>query len=111
MNSHIRSSANGTTDKWQGFKPLIKDFENLIQIYSRDKGGNSPNLHRVVMHLKGWLRATHHHVSHLQDYLNEYCYRLNRSFMKEGIFENLIARMVKAEPCLIKILIIKCLNQ
>jgi hypothetical protein len=51
---------------------------------------------------KGWLRGIHQHVTNLQDYLNEYCYSFNRSFMKEEIFENLMVRMVKAEPCLIK---------
>ncbi len=54
------------------------------------------------MSLKSWLRGMHHHVKNLQDYLNEYSYRFNRSFMKEGIFRNLMVRMVKAEPCYIK---------
>jgi len=44
------------------------------------------------------LRGIHHHVEHLQDYLNEYCYRFNRSFMSDGIFENLMKRMVEHEP-------------
>lgn len=102
MKSHIKPSAKVTTDKWQGYKPLKKDFKNLKQIYSGDKGGNFSDLHRVIMNLKGWLRGIHHHVNDLQDYLNEYCYRFNRSFMKEEIFENLMVRMIKAEPCLIK---------
>lgn len=102
MKSHIDPDAHITTDKWSGYQPLKKDFKNLKQIYSGDKGGNFPELHRVIMNLKGWLRGTHHHVKDLQDYLNEYCYRFNRSFMKEGIFENLMIRMIKAEPCLIK---------
>ncbi|MGB7393852.1 MAG: IS1595 family transposase, partial [Pricia sp.] len=33
---------------------------------------------------------------------DEYCYRFNRSFMKEGIFDNLLKRMVNAPPCYIK---------
>jgi hypothetical protein len=41
-------------------------------------------------------------VWHLQDYLDEYCYRFNRSFMKEGIFENLMVRMVNTPPCPLK---------
>ena len=102
MRDHISTKANITTDKWTGYQPLKKDFENLVQIYSGDKGGNFPELHRVIMNLKSWLRGVHHHVWDLQDYLDEYCYRFNRSFMKETIFKNLINRMVYAEPCYIK---------
>lgn len=102
MRDHIDTKANITTDKWSGYIPLKSDFENLTQIYSGDKGGNFPELHRVIMNLKGWLRGVHHHVWDLQEYLNEYCYRFNRSFMKENIFQNLMQRMVLAEPCYIK---------
>lgn len=102
MKYHISSSAKITTDQWTGYGPLEKDFENLIRIPSGKKGGNFPELHRTIMNLKGWLRGMHHHVNDLQDYLDEYCYRFNRSFMKEGIFENLVMRMVKCEPCYIK---------
>jgi len=32
-----------------------------------------------------------------QDYIDEYFYRFNRNFMKVGIFENLLLRMVVAQ--------------
>ena len=102
MKDHIHLDTEITTDKWNGYIPLKKDFKNLKQIYSGDKGGNFPELHRVIMNLKGWLRGVHHYVKDLQDYLDEYSYRFNRSFMKEAIFENLMIRMVKSKPCLIK---------
>lgn len=102
MKTHIDSKAKIKTDKWTGYTPLMMDFENLTQVYSGEKGGNFPELHRVIMNLKGWLRGVHHHVNDLQDYLNEYCYRFNRSFMNETIFDNLINRMVIAQPCYIQ---------
>lgn len=102
MKTHIDPEAEVATDKWTGYKPLAKDFENLTQLYSGDKGGNFPELHRVIMNMKSWLRGVHHHVRDLQDYLDEYCYRFNRSFMKENIFDNLMKRMIQTKPCLIK---------
>ncbi|MBK5261930.1 MAG: IS1595 family transposase, partial [Peptostreptococcaceae bacterium] len=54
---------------------------------------------------KGWLRGIHHQVAHLQPYIDEYCYRFNRNFMKVGIFENLLLRMVIAQPVTYKQLI------
>ncbi|MBS1939085.1 MAG: IS1595 family transposase, partial [Bacteroidetes bacterium] len=44
-------------------------------------------------------RGVHHHAVHLQAYIDEYCFRFNRSFMKEGVFENLLNRMMRADPC------------
>lgn len=102
MKDHIDTSAKVTTDQWTGYGPLAKTFKNLERVPSGKKGGNFPELHRVIMNLKGWLRGMHHHVWHLQDYLDEYCYRFNRSFMKEGIFDNLMRRMVDTAPCYIK---------
>jgi len=102
MRDHIDPKAKITTDRWNGYTPLLKDFENMKQILSGDKGGNFPEMHRVIMMMKAWLRGIHHHVEGLQDYLNEYCYRFNRSFMKENIFDNLLQRMVCAQPCTIK---------
>jgi hypothetical protein len=102
MKAHIDPKAKITTDKWTGYIPLKADFENLTRVASGKKGSNFPELHRVVMNLKSWLTGVHHHVNDLQDYLNEYCYRFNRSFMKENIFDNLMKRMIEAEPCYIK---------
>lgn len=102
MKNHIGTSAMVTTDQWTGYAPLEKDFENMVRIPSGKKGSNFPEMHRVIMSLKGWLRGVHHHVWNLQDYLDEYCYRFNRSFMKEGIFDNLMVRMVNTPPCYIK---------
>ena len=38
--------------------------------------------HRVVTNMINWLYARHGHVTYLQDYLNEYCYRYSRHRMK-----------------------------
>lgn len=102
MKDHIDTSSPVTTDKWTGYAPLEKDFENLVRKPSGKKGANFPDLHRAIMNMKGWLRGVHHHVEGLQDYLDEYCYRFNRSFMEEGIFDNLMKRMINSKPCYIK---------
>lgn len=102
MRDHIAPKAPITTDRWMGYAPLEKEFDHLKRIPSGKKGRNFPELHRVIMNLKSWLRGVHHHVWDLQDYLDEYCYRFNRSFMKAGIFDNLMRKMVNSPPCYIK---------
>jgi len=40
----------------------------------------------------------HHQVENLQADIDEFCYRFNHSITKDGIFDNLLNRMVKADP-------------
>ncbi|MHB1106834.1 MAG: IS1595 family transposase, partial [Lutibacter sp.] len=46
--------------------------------------------------VKSWLRSTYSwvHKSHIQKYLDEYSYRINRSIYKDNIFDLLINRMM-----------------
>ncbi len=63
------------------------------------KGKNFPELHRIIMMFKAWLRGIHHSVDNLQAYIDQYCYRFNRSQMKGEIFDNLLTKMVDHQPC------------
>ena len=105
MRTTIKKEAKITTDEWTGYKPLDKEFENISHKKSGKKGENFPELHRVIMNFKGWLRGLHHHVGDLQDYINEYTYRFNRSFMKGNIFDNLMNRMINTPPQTYKMII------
>jgi len=97
MQSCIEPTANVKTDGWQAYKGLKDTFKNLV-IEKSEKGKNYPTMHRCIMMLKAWLRGTHHSVKNLQPYLDEYTYRLNRHFMKKGLFENLVLRMMNTKP-------------
>ncbi len=105
MREKIDREANIKVDKWNGYKPLNAEFKKLKQVDSGKKGKNFPEMHRVIMGFKGWLRGIHHHVEHLQAYIDEYTYRFNRHLMNKNIFDNLLIRMVKAKPCPYKMII------
>jgi predicted RNA-binding Zn-ribbon protein involved in translation (DUF1610 family) len=105
MKDTIKADAQIKTDGWTGYKPLAKDFNNLIQVSSGKKGENFPDLHRIIMGFKGWLRGMHHHAELLQSYVDEFTYRFNRHAMKEGIFDNLLLRMVMNKPCTYEMII------
>jgi len=98
MKDTIESKAMIKTDKWVGYNPLKKDFKNLTQLASGEKGGNFPEIHRAIMIFKSWLRGIYHSVNDLQSYIDEYTYRFNRHFMKASIFHNLILRMINEKP-------------
>jgi transposase-like protein len=94
---HISKEAKILTDKWRGYSP-ITELYNITQEKS-EPDVNFKVMHRCVQQLKSWLRGIHHSVNknYLQAYLNEFCYRINRSVHKNSIFENLIERMVLSE--------------
>jgi len=99
---HISKNAKLRTDGWSGYSPFKKEYLNLVQESSDKKGGNFGEIHRCIMMLKAWLRGMHHSVKHLQNYLDEYCYRFNRSTMNGAIFDNLLLRTVQHQPVLAK---------
>ena len=94
---HIDDKATVTTDLWKGYRPIFKDYD-ITQIESNN-GRNFIALHTMIHQIKSWIRTTYSWVSdfNIDRYLDEFCYRLNRSRSKVNIFNNLIERMVKAD--------------
>jgi transposase-like protein len=98
FDNHISEQAHVLTDKWTGYVPISNRF-NIEQKYS-DKGGSMKQMHTIIHQLKSWLRSTYSwvHEEHIEKYLDEFSFRINRSIYKQTIFHNLILRMVKAKP-------------
>ena len=92
--SHISTDAKITTDKWKGYVPLKKDY-NITQIKSNVS--DFFEINTIIHQLKAGLRSVYSwvHDDHIEKYLDEYSYRLNRSIHKQTIFDNLINRMIK----------------
>jgi len=103
--NHISKSAQITTDKWKGYKPIAKAY-NITQIESNN-GLNFKALHTMNHQIKSWIRTTYSWVSdfHLDRYFNEFCFRINRSQSKETIFNNLVTKMVNKDKVYQKYLI------
>lgn len=91
--SHISNSAKITTDKWKGYVPLKKTY-NINQIKSNTV--DFFEINTIIHQLKAGLRSVYSwmHEQHIEKYLDEYSYRLNRSIHKQTIFDNLINRMI-----------------
>lgn len=97
FDKHIDENAKVTTDLWRGYRPLF-EYYNITQIKSNN-GQNFIALHTMIHQVKSWIRTTYSWVSdfNINRYLDEFCYRLNRSKSKATIFNNLIERMVKSD--------------
>lgn len=97
FDAHIGKDAKVHTDKWSGYSPL-KETYNITQTKS-NKGSTFFEINTIIHQAKAWLRSNFSwvHEEHIEKYLDEYSYRLNRSQSKETIFDNLINRIVKAK--------------
>ena len=97
FDSHISTTASIVTDQWRGYIPISKNY-NIKQLKS-DGGKNFIQMHTIIHQVKSWIRTTFAHVDkgHIQEYFNEYCFRINRSIFKETIFHKLIERAMNAE--------------
>jgi hypothetical protein len=52
MRETIKPEAQVKTDIWLGYKLLKKDFANLIQVASGEKGENYSEMYRAIMDFK-----------------------------------------------------------
>ena len=79
FDKHIDAKASITTDLWKGYRPIAKEYD-IKQIES-NSGKNFKILHIMIHKIKSWIRDVYSWVSdfNINRYLNEFCYRLNRS--------------------------------
>ena len=97
FDEHIDKDANIKTDKWTAYTKISKKY-NITQEKSNPTV-NFKQMHTIIQQIKSGIRAiqTHVNIGHLQRYLDEYFYRLNRSLLKETIFDKLFKRLVNHE--------------
>ena len=84
---HISRQAKITADEWRGYRPICKDYQ-IEQVVSQN-GMNFKALHTMIHQVKSWIRTTYSWVSekHIDRYLSEFCFRINRSQSKENNFQ------------------------
>ena len=101
MQKHVATTARVVADGYTSYSVVEKTYKFLRQEKSLH-GLNFQLLHVQIMNLKGWIRGTHSQCStqHYAGYLNEFHYRFNRRFEKSrnGLFNNLLNRIIKATP-------------
>lgn len=103
---HISNKAKIKTDNWKGYRPLKKAY-NITQSDS-DNGKSMPQMHIIIHQIKSWLRTIHSwvHPGHIDSYLDEFSFRINRSIYKQTIFHKIMERVVQGEHLSYKDIII-----
>jgi len=92
------------TDGWSSYRRISAlgyVHEPHVQESPRDAVAILPWVHVVVSNFKRWILDVFHGVSpkHLQSYLDEFCYRLNRRYARTDLFRRVVNRCVRyTEP-------------
>lgn len=98
----IDKNATVITDGKTSYRILKGICNQHIAVIIADKTKVSkafPWVHTAISNVKKKLLGLHHHVkdSYLQNYLNEFCYKFNRRYFGENLFDRLvIASLQKA---------------
>lgn len=97
---HISKTASVFVDGWRGYNALKSDWD-IGNDEVRMKRSTHP-INIVIQQFKSFIRGIHHHVSapHIEAYLNEFCFKLNRSQWKDILFHSAIKKAVDALPLL-----------
>lgn len=97
MNDHIAPDDQVRTCNWVEYRVLDKYFNNVMQKISEKKGNKFATKYRVTMMLDAWFRELRISIDQLQTYSDDFIYRINKHFITDGIFENSLIWLVKAE--------------
>ena len=88
LTRHVEPGATVITDGWMGYHGItglgyahVRRSQRAARARGEDPGKLLPGVHRVASLAKRWLLGTHQgsvEDTHLQSYLNEFCFRFNR---------------------------------
>jgi hypothetical protein len=99
----ISQKARVKTDGFPSYQVLAKEgYQHEVSITGGGKEACDlfPWVHVVIANLKRFILGTHHWVSrkHLDRYVGEFCYRLNRRYHEADIFEHLVHACLAIGP-------------
>lgn len=96
---NMEANSTVTTDGFRSYSTLknkVKEHRQQV-IPAKQAGKLLPWVHTVISNAKRQLLGIHHSVSdkYIQNYLYEFCYKLNRRYFGDKIFDRLLVASVK----------------
>src|SRR5690606_8819906 len=89
------------TDGYSGYsrlKNVVREHEAIIAQNPKEVSKLFPWVHTAISNLRKVLNGIHHSIKedYLQNYIDEYCYKFNRRYLKEKLFERLVIASVSS---------------
>jgi len=98
LEQHVDSAANAISDDARNFKGVGSVINSIKQMKfdSKDAMKRLPWVHTVISNAKRMANGVHHSVNkdYLQNYLNEFCYKLNRRNFQRDMFDGMLTASV-----------------
>lgn len=99
----IRAEQTIRTDGYSSFRTLTKegfDHQRLLIGCPQQASEKFPWVHTLISNAKSVFQGIHHGVAlrHLHRYLAEYCYRFNRRYWEEELFDRLLTACSFSTP-------------
>lgn len=104
VKENVDSKAKVLTDEFSSYFKLHEVIAKHQTHKSKDEASDKimPWVHTAIANTKRNLLGIHHRVDgkYLQNYLNEFCYKVNRRNLKEQLFERLLIAVVTTCLCI-----------
>lgn len=98
----VKPGSRIVSDGHSSYKPLAEMgyIHEPKDYYKADKDDFLKMLHNVIGNAKAYIQGTYHGLGpkYLQSYFDEFCFRFNRRFNPNEIFDRLLNACVLAEP-------------
>ena len=99
VSKHIHPNSHIISDNWRGFSRVgnVVSQHTPMTVRPTESMKKLPWVHTVISNCKREFLGTHHSVSrrYLQNYLNEFCYKLNRRDFETDLFDRMLISGVK----------------
>ena len=99
----LDSGVTAIADDWKGYRGLGKIVANVVQTVTPPKEAMDklPWVHTIISNAKKMTSGVHHSVAkeYLQNYLNEFCWKINRRDFNSDPFERAMCMAVDEYWC------------
>jgi len=94
VSKSVSNEAHIISDGWRGYSKLreVVSSHTPMVVPAKDAMKKLPWVHTVISNAKRQMLGVHHSIgkSYLQNYLNEFCYKLNRRNFNSDLFDRMI---------------------
>jgi len=104
VKAEVHANSKVITDDFSSYYKLNEVIRSHKKFKAKDVDTNHvmPWVHTAIANAKRNLLGIHHRVDgkYLQNYLNEFCYKVNRRYIKEHLLERLLIAVVSTCLCI-----------